>query len=169
MPNRWTAFLVGLLAGAVAALLTLRAIEHGKTPVLPPSPQVDTIILRDTIRVKDGQKTNTTATIAPIPVAVRVDTCWQRDTVTLRDTLFVMLEGEQVMWEDSLARIWVSGYRPQVDSVWHYARTQVITKTVTVRRPSRWGVGIQAGATVSPGSGVEPYVGIGVSWNFLCW
>ena len=36
MPNRWTAFLIGLLAGAVAALLTLRAIERGKTPVLPP-------------------------------------------------------------------------------------------------------------------------------------
>ena len=164
-----TAFLLGFLAGAVATLLTARAIERGKTPVLPPSPQIDTVIVRDTIRVKDGRKTNTTATIAPIPAAVRVDTCWLRDTVRQRDTLFVMLDGEQVMWEDSLSRIWVSGYRPKVDSVWHYARTQVVTKTLTVRRPSRWGVGIQAGATVSSGAGVEPYVGIGVSWNFLAW
>lgn len=162
-------FLLGFLAGAVAALLTARAIERGKTPVLPPSPQIDTVIVRDTIRVKDGQKTNTTATIAPISAAVRVDTCWLRDTVRQRDTLFVMLEGEQVMWEDSLSRIWVSGYRPHVDSVWHFPQTLVVTKTEGARRPARWGVGIQAGATVSPGSGVEPYVGIGVSWNFLCW
>lgn len=127
-----------------------------KTPPCgAPEVRVDTLTVRDTIvaykpvfavrRVVDTMK-------VPVPV---------RDT----DTVFVQLPREQLEWTDSLATIWVSGYRPEVDSVQHYTATQIIT--VTERTPApRWGLGIQAGVGAGR-AGLTPYVGVGVSYNLL--
>lgn len=127
-----------------------------KTPPCgPPEVRVDTLTVRDTIvaykpvlevrRVVDTMK-------VPVPV---------RDT----DTVFVQLPREQLEWTDSLATIWVSGYRPAVDSVRHYTATQIIT--VTERTPApRWALGIQAGVGAGR-AGLTPYVGVGVTYNLL--
>lgn len=127
-----------------------------KTPHCgPPEVRVDTLTVRDTIvaykpvlevrRVVDTMK-------VPVPV---------RDT----DTVFVQLPREQLEWTDSLATIWVSGYRPAVDSVRHYTATQIIT--VTERTPApRWALGIQAGVGAGR-AGLTPYVGVGVTYNLL--
>ena len=124
-------------------------------PCEAPEVRVDTLTVRDTIvaykpvlavrRVVDTMK-------VPVPV---------RDT----DTVFVQLPREQLEWTDSLATVWVSGYRPAVDSVRHYTATQIIT--VTERTPApRWALGIQAGVGAGR-AGLTPFVGVGVTYNLL--
>lgn len=162
MRNWWKWFLIGAAAGDVAAFFIMRAYFREKGPISPPSPQIDTLYIRDTIRAVEWRVRHVSSP----------DTVWvPADTVRVRDTLMVPLPWEHIVWEDSLASVWISGVRPQVDSVLHYTTTQIVTKTVTVEKAvrTRWGVGVQAGATVAPGAGVQPYIGVGVSWNLLSW
>ena len=127
----------------------------------PPKPRVDTLYIRDTIKVAEP-KYITKRVIDSILVPVT-------DTLYLKDTLFVVLEKEQVTWEDSLARVYASGVNPQVDSVIHYNNTKVITKEIPIEiKKTRWGIGVQAGVTIGK-DGVKPYLGIGGSYNLLSW
>lgn len=92
------------------------------------------------------------------------------DSVTIHDTLFVLLEREQVMWADSLCEVYASGIKPEIDSVRHFVCDKIVTieKVQEVKVKSRWGLGIQAGAGVGK-DGLTPYVGIGLSYNLLSW
>ena len=118
--------------------------------------------VRDTVTVREPvYLTRWKTDSVRVPVA---------DTVRVHDTLWVVLERERVTWEDSLARVYASGVKVSVHSVTHFREKLVITKEIPVRvkDPSRWGLGLQAGATVTP-DGVRPYVGVGVSYNVLRW
>lgn len=130
----------------------------GKTP----TPKVDTLFIRDTFKVTEP-KYITKRVVDSIPYPVT-------DTIRMRDTLFVLLERQQVTWEDSLARVYASGVNPQVDSVIHFTQDLIITKEIPVIqvKKTRWGIGVQAGAGVGK-DGLIPYVGLGVSYNILSW
>ena len=80
------------------------------------------------------------------------------------DSVEVVVPITQRVYGDSLYRAYVSGYRPQLDSIFVYPRTSYITTTVK-EKPKRWGIGLQAGYGYSPGRGMSPYLGIGVSYN----
>ena len=134
----------------------------GNRPVLPIEPKVDTLIIRDTIKVTE-----------PVLVVKRVvDTIPYpvKDTIMQHDTIITYLVREQVMWEDSLSRVYASGVNPQVDSVIHYVKERIILQEIPVIqvKKTRWGIGIQAGATANR-EGVMPYVGVGLSYNILSW
>ena len=124
--------------------------------------RVDTLVIRDTIRVTEP-KYITRRVIDSIPYPVT-------DTIRLRDTLYLLLERQQVTWEDSLARVYASGVNPHVDSVIHFTRDLIITKEIPVIqvKKSRWGVGVQAGVGAGK-DGLTPYLGVGVSYNLLSW
>lgn len=66
---------------------------------------------------------------------------------------------------------WVSGYHPALDSILVFPETRYITKEVKVqRKPTRWGIGIQAGYGISLPDGrpqAAPYIGIGISYNLI--
>jgi hypothetical protein len=87
--------------------------------------------------------------------------------------LYVYLDREQVVWQDSLSRVYASGILPQIDSVQHYITERIVTKEVTihVKKPCKWGVGVHAGYGVQLGDQVRtaPYIGVGVSYNILSW
>lgn len=156
-----------ILIGFIMAVLTALGFfigyrSAGNRPVLPIEPKVDTLVIRDTIKVTE-----------PVLVVKRVvDTIPYpvKDTIMQHDTIIAYLVREQVMWEDSLSRVYASGVNPQVDSVIHYANTTIITQEIPVIqvKKTRWGIGIQAGATANR-EGVMPYVGVGVSYNLLSW
>lgn len=132
------------------------------SPGEPPKPKVDTLVIRDTFTVTEPKYiTRRVVDSVPYPVT---------DTIRMRDTLFVLLEREQVTWEDSLARVYASGIDPHVDSVIHFTQEMVITKEIPVIqvKKTRWGIGVQAGAGVGK-DGLTPYVGVGVSYNILSW
>ena len=129
-------------------------------PGEPQTPKVDTLFIRDTIKVTEAiSVTKRVVDSIPYPVT---------DTLRLRDTLYGYLEREQIRWEDSLAVVYASGVMPQVDSVIHHTQNLIITKEIPVIKKTRWGLGVQAGVGAGKG-GLTPYVGVGVSYNLLSW
>ena len=127
--------------------------------------KVDTLFVYDTIFVEKPviKKVETIDTLL-LPVSIT-------DTLMLHDTVFVHLPIEQRQYSDPRYTAWVSGYRPQLDSIQIYQRTEYITNKVkTVTKPKRWGIGLQAGYGVSLHNGQvfpAPYIGVGLSYSIV--
>lgn len=155
--------LLGLLllaVGAAGFVLGRRSMPQ----ITRVETQVDTLVIRDTITRETPRFTR---------VYVR-DSIYVivRDTLTVKDT--VWLPREVKVYEDERYRAEVSGYRPSLDRIDIYTQDRVVTQEVvkTVTKKTRWGVGLQAGygATLTEGRiRGAPYVGVGVSWNFITW
>ena len=147
-------------------VFTLIGYKHGlKSAVVEVSEFVDTIYIRDTFtQYKPIFEERVVLKNVPVPVT---------DTLTIHDTLYVYLDREQVVWQDTLSRVYVSGIMPQIDSVQHFIREVIVTmeKTRYVKKPCRWGVGIHAGYGIQLGEQFKtaPYIGMGVSYNILSW
>lgn len=125
-----------------------------------PTPKVDTLVIRDSIKVTEAiSVTKRVVDSIPYPVT---------DTLRMRDTLYVILEREQIRWEDSLSVVYASGVMPQVDSVIYHTNQLIITKEIPAIQKTRWSLGVQAGVGAGKG-GLTPYVGVGVSYNLLSW
>lgn len=94
------------------------------------------------------------------------------DVAISTDSASVVLPITQKHYRDSTYEAWVSGYEPALDSIRIFQPTATITNTITnteVRyKPKRWGLGVQIGVGVTPNR-IEPYVGIGVSYNIFSW
>lgn len=84
------------------------------------------------------------------------------------DSTDVVVPIMQKRYADSTYTAWVSGYCASLDSIHVYPRHELmrITNTV-VRKPKRWGLGIGVGCGITPGKGVQPYIGVGVNYNIL--
>lgn len=160
-----------LIAGAVIvaalALSFMAGQRHAqKRLILPQKERVDTLFIRDTIMSNDPIFiTKTKIDSIPYPVPVR-DTLWKTDTI--------WLQREQVMWQDSLSRIYASGVSVEIDSVLHFISTQVITKErdVIVKVKPKWSVGVHAGYGAFANNGqisASPYIGVGVTYNLFSW
>lgn len=92
--------------------------------------------------------------------------------IVRHDTTVVYLPREQKYYEENEGRLrlWVSGYDPRLDRWELDERQTTITQTVVPRR--RWGLGITAGygaAAVGGSVQLAPFVGVGVSYNIVCW
>lgn len=122
-------------------------------------------VARDTITVRDTVRDS-----IPVPFTVRFDhydtlyiPLYIVDTVRADSVLLpvpIPIERKEYVTEDY--RAVVSGYRPSLDVMEVFRRTQ----TVTVReRAKRWGVGPQIGVGVPGGW----YVGVGVSYHVWRW
>ena len=129
--------------------------------------KVDTLFIYDTIIVEKPviKKVEIIDTLLlPVPIT---------DTLMLHDTVFVHLPIEQRQYSDPRYTAWVSGYRPQLDSIRIYQQTEYITKEVKkVTKPKRWGIGLQAGYGVSLHNGQvfpAPYIGVGLSYSIFSW
>lgn len=129
--------------------------------------KVDTLIVFDTIMSYEPVYVERVK-VERVPVIVE-----KTDTMMVRDTMYVYMDREQLMWQDSLSRVWVSGVMPHVDSVEHFITERVVTMEVAVPKlkKSRWGLGIQVGYGVNFSRDVSssPYVGVGISFNLLSW
>lgn len=93
----------------------------------------------------------------------------KRDSVQIgcTDSVDVEIPITQKRYADSTYTAWVSGYRPSLDSIHIYPRHEVITITNTIRqKPKRWNVGLNVGYGLTP-KGLQPYVGVGVSYNLF--
>ena len=130
------------------------------------APQVDTLLVRDTIvQEKPVYRTISQVRTEYVPVC---------DTIRIQDTLFVPVPIETKVYEDSLYRAEVSGYKASLDRLEIYQQERIITQTipVQVKERKRWGIGVQAGYGVSTPNGkpvLSPYIGIGVSYDLIRW
>lgn len=164
------AFVVGAIVtamGFVAGVLTNQAVSRHSLPVRQSEAisRIDTVVVRDTV-----------TEYYPSPVAVRtVDTMLVAipDTVVIHDTTYVALPRESRRYLGDDYEIWVSGFRPSLDSLRVFPETRIVNKnTFSVTPRKRWGVGLQAGCGVSlDGSAVRlsPYIGVGVSYDLFQW
>ena len=129
--------------------------------------KVDTLYVYDTIFVEKPviKKVEIIDTLRlPVPIT---------DTLMLHDTVFVHLPIEQRQYSDPRYTAWVSGYRPQLDSIQIYQRSEYITKEVNaITKSKRWGIGLQAGYGVALHNGQlfpAPYIGVGLSYSIFSW
>jgi hypothetical protein len=95
--------------------------------------EVKTVVYHDTIVIHDTiEKTVTQIQYKKIKT---VDTIYLQtpDTITA-------LPVQQKHYADSLSDIWVSGYKPQIDSINYHIPTRIeyITKTVEIEKPKKW-------------------------------
>ena len=141
--------------------------EHRNAQPSEMKVKVDTLFVYDTIFIEKPviKKVETIDTLLlPVPTT---------DTLMLHDTVLIHLPIEQRQYSDPRYTAWVSGYRPQLDSIHIYQQTQYITNEVKVATmPKRWGIGLQAGYGVSFSNKqiqATPYIGIGISYNILTW
>lgn len=123
---------------------------------------IDTPVPRDSLIIRYATITVPVYdTIKPYPA----------DTLS-SDSVSVILPITQKHYRDSTYEAWVSGYMPALDSIRVFQPVTTITNTITnteIRyKPKRWGLGIQAGIGFTP-SKVEPYIGIGVTYNIFSW
>ena len=133
-----------------------------KTPVEPPGIKVDTLVVRDTI-----------TQYKPIFVdKIKVDSVLipVKDTIVIRDSVYIYMDREKITWRDSLCEVYASGIMASVDSVRHFQEYKYITieTQVPVKVKSHWGLGVNAGYGVGKG-GFTPYIGVGISYNLLSW
>lgn len=157
---------IQVIAVAVALLVAAFLVGRCSVPRIAPEShiveRVDTVIIRDTITC---EKPIYRTKYVSVTDSVRV---------VVHDTVVVSVPREMRVYEDSLYRAEVSGYDPSLDRIEIYAPTRVVTKTeqqvVHVKKPSRWGIGVQVGYGINIYNGIPqcaPYVGVGVSYNLL--
>ena len=162
-------FVIGLFIGVLATgLVTRQCSRHIES--------VSSQVLRDTI-----------FDTIPYPVPVPRDSTVIRfidsklpvsefikdsNLVSAGDSIPVQLPIVQKEYKTDDYQAWVSGpINPQLDSLNIFRQTyyETVYQTVTVpTKPKRWGLGVQAGLGVTP-TKIEPYIGIGISYNFLSW
>lgn len=129
-----------------------------------PRPIVTEKIVRDTITMRE--------VIADTVVVSRVvyrdlpSVEYLRDTLYVRDTVRVAVPLSLYTFEEPDWRAEVEGYAVTLRQVDVYPRT--IYQTATIKEPTRWGVGIQLGATIGE-RGLSPYLGLGIHYTLWGW
>lgn len=92
-----------------------------------------------------------------------------RDSATTKqlgnDSVEVQIPISQKVYEDTLYRVYISGYEPNLDSITIKQKTTYITRT-TRDKESRFRIGLQAGYGLTP-KGIMPYVGVGLSYRLM--
>lgn len=122
---------------------------------VPAECRVDTVYSSSVIVRRD-----TVSHYLPVPLL-----CWHTgDTIHVGDSV---LPVEQKIYRDSDYTAYVSGYRPNLDSIFVYPKTTTVTNEVyhTLKeKPRRWGLGVTAGYGFGK-DGLSLAVVVGVSYR----
>lgn len=160
--------LITFIGGCIGSFFFGRATKG--TSVVSTKVERDTIIIRDTVRESypaavDKKKVGSVAVKAPVVATPAKDNA--RDTVYIRDTVWVELSMEEREYKGKDYRAVVGGYSPYLKSIEVYPTTKYINTTETIKKRKRWGfgVGVQGGYGYTP-KGFQPYVGVGFSFGY---
>ena len=158
----WTLIAFAVIAGLIAwlniALYKIREYKANEGKVIR---DTITLVKYDTLTIKK-----------PIYISEKVtDTLFQpvTDTLRINDTLYLPIPITQKLYaKDSVYKAWVSGYRPNLDSIQVYPKSvyQTITNTIHTK-PSRVGFGVMGGYGVTFGeqTKLSPFVGVGLYYR----
>ena len=149
--------MLGLITGMVICLLNGWASCH-RTTDKEVITITDTLVLTDTI-IK----------LQPKPYKVTIiDTIYlpQQPQQPQYDTLI----RQEITYKDSTYTAVVGGIEPYLKSIEIYPKTIYVNNntTTTIKVRSRFGLGVQAGYGYGR-NGLQPYVGVGVQYNFFQW
>lgn len=162
-------FGLGLLTGGIVAVMWMQ-----RRPLRPLQPQFRTVlsVVRDTVVVTEPRMTRQRRKAAKKPEAA-ADTaiCSPAQADTSAAYVQRIYEGEDY-------KAWVSGIDPELDSIAVYRLSAVSAATEAHgavpdmlpgdRGDKRWHLGVFAGCAVTP-RGVEPAIGVGISYSFCSW
>ena len=139
-------------------------------------------IAKDTVKIKvpvykdfPDPKESASAGFVPVPrYMFFTDTLTEEIPVPVpgkTDTVYLTREQKYYEERDGRLRIWISGYQPQLD---RYEMDDIMTTITQTYKPpnKRWGLGVTAGygATVVDHTvKLAPYLGVGITYNFLQW
>lgn len=121
------------------------------------------VIKTDTVTII---KTDTIREVKPVLVSKTIK---QVDTIYVRDTIAVPVPVSQNYYRGADYEAWISGYKPNLDSlnIFHSTEVRYVTKTEIIReKAKKWGIGVQAGYGWN-GEKFTPYIGAGVTYTFL--
>lgn len=153
-------YILGLIFGAfLLSLVWRRCADNTKvvTDTIFKVVKVDRPIVRESTVVKYE--------VVRLPIVAK-DTICVSDTI--KDSVFVEVPIEQKVYSDSNYTAWVSGYRPRLDSISITHQEVSFHKLVnnSSEGSKRLYLGIQVGYGITP-RGMQPYLGIGVSYRFV--
>lgn len=167
--NNYPGFPPALVLVAVALLVCLFAFgfEAGRGSVKISEPTITERI--DTVTITEARVDTVYKYRERVAYLERIDTV----TKMVIDTVAVVVPlSKYVAQKDSLYRVEATGYDVTFDNITVYPKTVTISNTIEVVKPTRWGLGIQAGygATLQDKTvHLSPYIGVGVSYNLLSW
>ena len=154
MKNLWI-ILLSVFVGVLLGMTLTRRAGTQKEPEVK--------IERDTLVVT---RIDTIVQVLPQAVKIIRDTVKITDTISIAGQIFFQ---EVKEYQDSTYYARVSGINAFLEEIRVYPRitTKYITQTEYVReKPKKWGIGVQGGYTIGK-DGFYPYLGIGISYNFI--
>lgn len=149
----------------LVGILNIAQCEKNSDGVSKIVTKVDTLYLHDTLRIEK-----------PTPKIKRdIDTFLVevKDTIHIKDTIYLKLPKEQKVYQDNTYQAWISGYRPELDSIHIFRNTQQIITSTTIQKKQkigRWSIGIHAGYGLTFQNNAikpAPNIGFGLSYNLL--
>mgnify|MGYP006907955004 CR=1 FL=1 len=174
--RRLTAIIAYVLVG-VLLCLNIYQYHRGKTAPLPFGVYTDTLTVYDTIPVikpvpKDSVVVRYVVQKLPVSVPKSQESVSEPPDSVLEmpesvpDSSEVVVPISSKVYETEDYRAVVSGFRPSLDTLLLFRPTQIVRFR---EKPKRWGIGIQVGYGVTVGNTPQlaPYIGVGVSYNFL--
>lgn len=159
-------YILGLIIGAfLVSLFWRRCADNTEvvTDTIFKVVKVDRPIVRESTIVKYK--------VVRLPIAKDTICVSSRKCIsvsdTIKDSVFVEVPIEQKVYSDSNYTAWVSGYHPRLDSISITQKEISFHKLVNNSKGSkRLYLGIQVGYGITP-RGMQPYLGIGVSYRFV--
>ena len=158
--------LLGVIAGMVICLLNGWASCH-RTTDKEVITITDTLVLTDTIiKFKPKPYKVTIIDTIYLPQQPQQPQQPQKPQKPQYDTLI----RQEVIYKDSTYMAVVGGIEPYLKSIEIYPKTIYVNNntTTTIKVRSRFGLGVQAGYGYGR-NGLQPYVGVGVQYNFFQW
>ena len=133
--------------------------------------KVDTVTVTE-VRIDTIERVRTITAYLPVaePDDEPMDTIDYPYTNPTDSVMVTIPISRYVAEQDSLYRVVAEGYAVDFKEITVYPKTTTITNTIEVKKPSHWGIGIQAGygATLQNNMvRLSPYVGVGVTYNLI--
>lgn len=126
------------------------------------APEIKESIIRDTTVIVDMEPDTVhlvSTQVVKLPVVQTV-----RDTVVQIDSVFVRVPISEYQFSDSTFRAVLTGYDVRLKEMNVFQTTRY--KTITEKKKSRFGFGLQVGYGVMGGK-FMPYLGVGGSFNIV--
>lgn len=156
-----------ILAWIIVGLLAVVALWGWLRPAEATEGSTKTVVVYDTIPYyKPVPKDSVIKKYITVklPVAEPQDSVIERqDSIVTQDSVKVQIPISQKVYQDSLYKAYISGYRAELDSIFIYNKET----TITVRpKPKRWHIGVGAGYGMTL-KGFQPYVGVTFSYSIF--
>ena len=146
--------LIGIVIGFVFGMLATEKPEATSTVTVTDTIPYYKPVAKDSLVVRYE-----TVKLPAVRDMVR-DSLIYKDTL-VHDSVNVILPITQKKYEDSTYTAWVSGFRPNLDSINIYRKT--VYKTIT-EKPRRFGIGVMGGYGYGT-KGTTPFIGVGVYYR----